>query len=58
MRRTMTKLEIIERQAGILKELAAMNEKLVTALNLLNADVDEKLIERSAQLRREAEECS
>ena len=50
----MTKLEIIEAQERIIRELAAMNEKLVTALLLQGEDVDDELFGKSEQLRKEA----
>lgn len=51
----MTKLEIIEAQERVIRELAAMNEKLVTALLLQGADIDLELLGEAEQLRKEAE---
>lgn len=54
----MTKLEIIERQETIIRELAALNAELVQAVLLLGGDVDEGIIARSRAAQSEAEEMS
>lgn len=54
----MNKLQIIEAQERVIRELAALNEKLVQALLVLNADVDERLLTEAERLRREAEKVS
>ena len=54
----MTKLEIIERQESIIRELVTLNAELVQAVLLLGGDVDEDLILRSRKAQAEAEELS
>lgn len=49
----MTKLEIIERQERVIRELAELNEKLCMALLCVNADIDDDLVTRSETVRKD-----
>lgn len=51
-----TKIEIIERQESIIRELTALNAELVRTVLLLGGDADGELIARSRSAQTEAEE--